>query len=358
MDPVAVQVEINNFLDHTASNPRRAKRVDTRDTYFEHVGRSYANLAHDRNWRNADGSVYPISVEHLKEYIILKYESSNMKSVLWHVGALKRYQTEVLKFKRWDDVRNHPEIQQLLAELEESEAHKSDDGGITPLGVAQDRGKGKAEDLSLKAKRPVSRFDLSKRPAQTILALLGRTNGEGNESLGNASGSNVAATAAEPRFEQGDSFMEGDDMEEDDTSQRDQINGNIDYRALFQNDSDDSDYIPPSKNTLTDDSGNYMTVKRRKLRSESDSDSSEDGPESFKLRYDTALSILKSKYVNSCTKHLRGCFPIDERRHLLLDEKMIKRWATLIASGDDVIVESPPQFEEFPEFNTDRAVCI
>ncbi|CAG8465482.1 5724_t:CDS:2 [Paraglomus occultum] len=318
MDPVAVQVEINNFLDHTASNPRRgAKKVETRDTYFEQVGRSYANLAHDRHWRNADGSVYPISVEHLKEYIILKYESSNMKSVLWHIGALKRYQTEVLKFKKWDEVRNHPDVLKLLAELEESEAYKSDDeGGIAPLGGVQNRGKGKAEDLSLKTKRPVSRFDLSRRPAQTILALLGRTNGEGNESLGDASGSNTAATAAEPRFEQGDSFM------------------------------------------VTDDSGNYMTVKRRRLRSESDSESSEDGPESFKLRYDTALSILKSKYVNSCTKHLRGCFPIDERRHLLLDEKMIKRWATLIASGDDVIVESPPQFEEFPEFNTDRAVCI
>ena len=203
-----MQVEINNFLDHTASNSRRTKKVETRDTYFEQVGRSYANLAHDRNWRNADGSVYPISVEHLKEYIILKHESGNMKSVLWHIGGLKKYQTEVLKFKKWDEVRNHPDVSQLLAELEESEAYKSDDGGITPLGAVQNRGKGKAEDLSLRAKRPVTRFDLSNRPAQTILALLGRTNGEGNESLGNASGSNVAATAAEPRLsQQGDSFM-------------------------------------------------------------------------------------------------------------------------------------------------------
>ncbi|CAG8554466.1 7249_t:CDS:2, partial [Ambispora leptoticha] len=87
--------------------------------------------------------------------------------------------------------------------------------------------------------------------------------------------------------------------------------------------------------------------RKRKSNGQADND--------YKTRFETALEQIQSRYVDTCLHHLEGCFQFDARHHLLLTENMMRHWASLIASGDDVNVSSPPSFEETPEFSINNA---
>ncbi|CAG8567770.1 11544_t:CDS:2, partial [Ambispora gerdemannii] len=95
------------------------------------------------------------------------------------------------------------------------------------------------------------------------------------------------------------------------------------------------------------DKDNRHTQRKRKNNGQTDND--------YKTRFQTALEEIQSHYVDACIHHSEGCFQFDARRHLVLTENMMHHWASLVASGDDVDILSPPSFEETPEFSIDNA---
>jgi len=180
--------------DSADSEGRRSKKKSI--PYYETVGRSYKALAEEKGWKNPDNTIFPISVTNLCNYVRVKKDTNNSKSVDWYIAALKKYQELVLNIKDWDEVRKHPEVKQLMSQIKESNSKiGSDMSSGTPS--SKDKGKGNTEQSIIEIKKDNSGFpklnevnpqlgpfnSLSLQnfsstnqppgPAQTALALLG-----------------------------------------------------------------------------------------------------------------------------------------------------------------------------------------
>jgi hypothetical protein len=126
--------------DSADSEGRRSKKKSI--PYYESVGRSYKALAEERGWKNQDSTIFPISVTNLCNYVRVKKDTNNSKSVDWYIAALKKYQETVLNIKDWDEVRKHSEVKTLMNQIK--------DEGNSKIGVnaspgtlsGKDKGKG------------------------------------------------------------------------------------------------------------------------------------------------------------------------------------------------------------------------
>ncbi|CAJ0747936.1 10165_t:CDS:2 [Entrophospora sp. SA101] len=90
----------------------------------------------------------------------------------------------------------------------------------------------------------------------------------------------------------------------------------------------------------------------------SDSNNQELQYESFKFRFDTAITLLKSKYMGECLIHQEGCVILDNEKHFVLNNVLYRHWASLVASGDDYNIDSLPVAPELDEFDESHAVSI
>ncbi|CAG8610279.1 4556_t:CDS:2, partial [Diversispora eburnea] len=115
-----------------------------------------------------------------------------------------------------------------------------------------------------------------------------------------------------------------------------------------ESEDDDEDYVPPKMRKR------YQEVHYIQETMFND----DEEPESFKSRYEIAYASLKSKYSKYCHYHYEGCVLLDGGRHFILSEKLYKRWAALVASGDDFDIDSLPNSPELTEFYADRAIPI
>jgi hypothetical protein len=171
--------DLSGASSDSADSEVRSKKKSI--PYYESVGRSYKILAEEKGWKNPDNTIFPISVTNLCNYVRVKKDTNNSKSVDWYIAALKKYQELILNIKDWDEVRKHPEVKQLMSQIKESDSSSG-----TPSG--KDKGKGNTEQSIVEIKRDNSGFPKSfsnlslqnfsstnqqPGPAETALALLG-----------------------------------------------------------------------------------------------------------------------------------------------------------------------------------------
>ncbi|GES74065.1 hypothetical protein GLOIN_2v1586146 [Rhizophagus clarus] len=297
--------DLSGASSDSADSEVRSKKKSI--PYYESVGRSYKILAEEKGWKNQDNTIFPISVTNLCNYVRVKKDTNNSKSVDWYIAALKKYQELVLNIKGWDEVRKHPEVKQLMSQIKDSNSKiGSDTSPGTPSG--KDKGKGNTEQSIVEIKKDNSGFPKSNEvnPQESILS---------KKLVDDA----YEFTNYEPKY-----------------------NSTFDQMSASD---DDEDYVPPKKSSSA--RGYIPDRKRRRKRYlDSESHSDDDEPESFKSRYETSLSILKSKYMDACKNHPGGCYPIENGKHFVLNDKLFRRWASLCASGDDVNEDSLPYSEE------------
>ncbi|CAG8555444.1 4529_t:CDS:10 [Ambispora leptoticha] len=365
------------------STPEQLKNTTGEKRHVQ-VARSYENLAKKHNWVNANGSYFPISVDSLCSFIRHKADTSTIKSIDWYVGALKKYHITELGIKDWDDVRKNPKVRSALAEIEEeasAKIRKDRTHGESDMSVGN---KGKQSIISNDANasrlspvrsahnystiysshigssvrgsgsKNVPRLDPANRPAEAILAMLGVMDSadEDTEKVSKSkSPNNVINIDSDD-----DAAMTSRRVGSSSTLSNSHLvslrrrRRNLQYAEPEDEDEDDEDYLPPKG---TNNGVPYVpTKKRRKRDLEMNMPHVDpDEPESFKFRYDYAITILKSKYIGQCTLHPKGCFEVQPDLHVELNENMFRHWASLIASGDDVSEEKLPDFQETPEFH-------
>ncbi|GBC00693.1 hypothetical protein RclHR1_03940019 [Rhizophagus clarus] len=343
--------DLSGASSDSADSEVRSKKKSI--PYYESVGRSYKILAEEKGWKNQDNTIFPISVTNLCNYVRVKKDTNNSKSVDWYIAALKKYQELVLNIKGWDEVRKHPEVKQLMSQIKDSNSKiGSDTSPGTPSG--KDKGKGNTEQSIVEIKKDNSGFPKSNevnpqlRPFSSL-------------SLQNFSSTNQTPGPAETALALLGSEFNPFPVDDDPLGIRESIlskklvddayeftNYEPKYNSTFDQMSasdDDEDYVPPKKSSSA--RGYIPDRKRRRKRYlDSESHSDDDEPESFKSRYETSLSILKSKYMDACKNHPGGCYPIENGKHFVLNDKLFRRWASLCASGDDVNEDSLPYSEE------------
>ncbi|KAG9292034.1 hypothetical protein G9A89_017933 [Geosiphon pyriformis] len=428
-----------NYTSNTAPTSPTQIRNDasgdeakkTKRQHHLQVGRSYEALAKKNRWINPDGSIFPVQVDGLCNYMRFKADTSNPRSVEWYVAALKKYHHEVLHLERWEEIRKHPRVKKLTAEIEEEAAAKSmreareaaalmntqeesflmvssDTGqgqhSLTPNNTFHNTGNSISNSHRYKyspirpaspgssstthatsigrgiistnipqvvASLPKSLFqsqslpqqlDPQNRPAEAILAMLGIEMDPAGE-VTETPQTFVHPTAGESS-QPTPTVINIDSDDETVTAQKagpSSTGTNTPSSSLrrprrnlhyTEPDEPDEDYVPPRAE---------QTSRKRRRKRELDmimTEADPNEPESFKYRYDMAIAILRSKYIGRCEKHPLGCFEIKKNLHLQLNDKMIRHWAALIASGDDVTEEALPNFPEMSEFSEKHAVTI
>ena len=87
---------------------------DTRSSYPQEIGEAYERKAWENGWLNKDGTVFPISVKNLSNFIRMKSETAGLKTINNWLGALNTYQMRDLTIEEnWESVRNHEKIKKL-----------------------------------------------------------------------------------------------------------------------------------------------------------------------------------------------------------------------------------------------------
>lgn len=342
--------DLSGASSDSADSEVRSKKKSI--PYYETVGRSYKSLADEKGWKNPDNTIFPISVTNLCNYVRVKKDTNNSKSVDWYIAALKKYQELVLNIKDWDEVRKHPEVKQLMSQIKEINSKiGSDTSPGTPS--SKDKGKGNTEQSIIEIKKDNSGFPKTNE----IITQFGSFS---NISFQNFSSTNQPPGPAETALALLGSEFNPFLVDDDSLGRRDLLTKKLvddtyeftnyepKYNSTFDQMSasdDDEDYVPPKKSSSA--RGYIPDRKRRRKRYlDSESHSDDDEPESFKSRYETSLSILKSKYMDVCKNHPGGCYQIENGKHFVLNDKIFRRWASLCASGDDVNEDSLPYSEE------------
>ncbi|CAG8458211.1 11215_t:CDS:2 [Ambispora gerdemannii] len=300
------------------STPEQLKTVPGEKRHVQ-VARSYENIAKKQNWVNANGLFFPISVDSLCSFIRHKADTSTIKSIDWYVGALKKYHITELGIKDWDDVRKHPKVRSVLAEIEEEASAK----------VRKDRTHGEA-DMSVgnKGKQSIVSND-----ANASILSPARSAHNYPSIYSSPIGSSVRGSGSK-------------NVQRLDPTNR-PAEAILAMLGVMDSADEDTEKMSKSKSP-----NNVINLERRKRDLEMNMPHVDpDEPESFKFRYDYAIAILKSKYTGQCSLHPKGCFEVQPNFHLELDENMFRHWASLIASGDDVTEEKLPEFLEMPEFH-------
>ncbi|RIB28810.1 hypothetical protein C2G38_1361895 [Gigaspora rosea] len=103
-----------DLSDSILDNPSKKSR-----DYSESVARGYLCLAKFKEWKNDDGSYFPISVINLCNYLRVKMLTNNAKSLDWNINALSKYQKNVLNIQNWNDIRFHQDVKDLINQIRE-----------------------------------------------------------------------------------------------------------------------------------------------------------------------------------------------------------------------------------------------
>ncbi|CAI2162979.1 12996_t:CDS:2 [Funneliformis geosporum] len=373
LNPTVSGVKNGGYLSGASSDSAdsEAKRLRKKSLpYYESVGRSFRILAEERGWKNPDNSIFPISVANLCNYVRVKKDTNNSKSVDWYIAALKKYQELVLNVKDWDEVRKHPEVKRLMSQIKVEGNSKivGDSSPVTPSG--KDKGKGNGEQSIIEINKNNSEFPHSNKVNPQF-------GSHSNLSLQTFSSTNKFPGPAETALALLGPFMVDDDSigRKDPILSKKLVDETLDFDTpnyepstskftsrlvdpmVISASDDDEDYLPPIKKS----SRGYIPdrKRRRKRHLDSESHSDDDEPESFKSRFENALGVLKSKYVDACKNHPNGCCTVKTGKHFVLNDRLLRRWASLCASGDDVNEDSLPYSDELErDFSELKAILI
>lgn len=126
----AIEDDINTADSITTKTNRKKsnKKPRTKISFAERTTRSYILLAQPHEWKNSDGSMFPISVKNLCNYIQIKRSTNNLKSIEWYLTGFRRFHEEMFNNNEWDKTRKHPDVMKLLEEkkLEEERIESKD----------------------------------------------------------------------------------------------------------------------------------------------------------------------------------------------------------------------------------------
>ncbi|CAG8570797.1 12963_t:CDS:2 [Acaulospora colombiana] len=310
-----------------ASEMSTESEAKKKKEYEETVSRSYVILAESNGWRNPDNSIFPISTENLCNYIRAKMVTNSSKSIEWYINGLRRYHEKLYKNKDWELVCKHPDVINLLKKIKAESKLKSEKESFGTSHHHTGKGNWRAEQLN--AENRLTGVSTNIRFPMVIEATTKPINSisveQNHEFLGNI---HIPFVAASRNNETMSNLLDG-------------------------NETDSQEESSGSKSVLAEKFDPMI------VGSDSEDDDDEDyEPESFKYRYESAYRSLKAKYAMKCDYHFDGCVPLGEGRHFILAEKLYRRWAALIASGEDFDINSLPTSPELTEFHVDRAVSI
>ncbi|CAG8609383.1 3568_t:CDS:2, partial [Racocetra fulgida] len=135
--------------------------------YTESVARGYLYLAKFREWKNNDGSYFPISVMNLCNYLRVKMLTNNIKSLDWNIGALGKYQKNVLNIQNWNDIRLHQDVRDLMNQIREEKMRV---GNVKKINGNNANGENKIKKMKGKDSSVLSSYSGSSSPSPTPLS--------------------------------------------------------------------------------------------------------------------------------------------------------------------------------------------
>lgn len=94
----------------------------TRHRTYESIIKHYQTLAHDNQWQNEDGSIWPISKASLIKFIRSICSVVTPPTITSYLSALKFYHTR--NSVDWSPVRFDPLIKELLKTIEANQKHE------------------------------------------------------------------------------------------------------------------------------------------------------------------------------------------------------------------------------------------
>ena|SRR6266487_3977377 len=71
---------------------RLLDRHISQDLTYKHITTQFETLAEQFNWRNGDGSLYPVSLETLKKYVAIQQTRIGPQSIISYLSMLKEKQ--------------------------------------------------------------------------------------------------------------------------------------------------------------------------------------------------------------------------------------------------------------------------
>ncbi|CAG8549047.1 10042_t:CDS:2 [Acaulospora morrowiae] len=337
----------SHSLDDASEMSTDSTETKKKKEYGETVSRSYIILAEAKGWKNSDNSIFPISMENLCNYIRAKMATNNSKSIEWYLNGLRRYHEKLFKNKDWELVCKHPDVTNLLKQIK---AEKE-----SSLGTPHPAEKGNWRAEQINAENRFTEVSTNVRVPVVIEATQPNNSisAEPNlEFLGTIPFLDVASGNNETfsNLLDDDSYEGNDetDSQEESSGSKSVLTEKFDPMIVgSDSDEDDEDYVPPK-----------MRRRYQDVQYIQETLFADDEPESFKSRYENAYSNLKMKYTVKCDFHPEGCVQLGEGRHFILTERLYKRWAALVASGEDFDADSLPNSSELDEFHTDRAISM
>ncbi|RHZ49562.1 hypothetical protein Glove_519g12 [Diversispora epigaea] len=372
----------NYNKDEVSDVSTDSTEIKKKKEYGETVSRSYILLAEQKGWKNSDNSLFPISSTNLCNYIRVKMATNNPKSIEWYINGLKRYHEKLFMNKNWETICKHPDVTKLLNQVKTENKLKNDKefssfGNSYPKEKENKRveqiynvnAENKFTEVSTNVRIPVvveaiqpnnsinSINSINSMMITSDVNLANLANLEFPDTFSSMpflddvmSGNKETLTTSTPLDD--DSYEGNDDSSDspDDESSESKSGGEK-FDAMnvgSESEDDDEDYVPPKMRRR------YQEVHYIQETMLND----DEEPESFKSRYEIAYASLKSKYSRYCHYHYEGCVLLDGGRHFILSEKLYKRWAALVASGDDFDIDSLPNSPELTEFYADRAISL
>ncbi|CAG8519097.1 17080_t:CDS:2 [Acaulospora morrowiae] len=314
-----------NTSTFSSTDPKTGEKVEFADKTM----RAYIILAESCGWKNVDGTIFPISVANLCNYIRTKKSTNNLQSIKWYLTGFKKYHQNFLHNREWDAVCKHPDVIDLLNEHETEETTKrahgiSNNENLEKSKIREQQsinGYKKSVEFFTELEFPSVNFEFSEKQI---------CGSQGLQSLGSI-----------PTF----------------------MNGIISQStSVIVNTTESND----EEREMCEDSpqvGNGSPRKSIALRrshriGNSKSEDLYEEPLSFRSRFKAALVGLKAKYSGHCSHHPKGCFLVGKNRHFIITDQLFKRWASLCASGEDVTINHLPDSEDLTEFSVKNAVWI
>ncbi|CAG8757844.1 10218_t:CDS:2 [Dentiscutata erythropus] len=355
-----------NLSDSILDKPSKKSK-----DYSEYVARGYLCLAKFREWKNNDGSYFPISVMNLCNYLRVKMLTNNVKSLDWNINALSKYQKNVLNIQNWTDVKFHKDVKDLMDQIRED---KMKDDNIkkkvdeTSSNIERTKEKDTASSRIIPIFDPASVTSIAPFPFPipqiqfpcvdipyvikyipdcnfinmfpTQKSLDERSEVSYTMSSTNSDTSQIPITE-EPVISQIPITEES-------------VISLISTQDVVDVSSAQIDYYPQIFTVSHKD--HWKGNDEQKEQKEIQEDVNE--PESFKSCYERSLSILKSLYEDHCDFHPDGCVLLPDDLHFVLNDTLYRHWALLCASGDDFVETELPVSNELEEFSKSHAVKI
>ncbi|CAG8497128.1 4637_t:CDS:2 [Acaulospora colombiana] len=114
--PSSISSSMSSSSDVSSDTTSHSLETGEKVEFANKTMRAYIILAESRGWKNADGSIFPISVTNLCNYICTKKSTNSLKSIKWYLTGFKKYHQNLFHNREWDAACKHPDVINLLNE--------------------------------------------------------------------------------------------------------------------------------------------------------------------------------------------------------------------------------------------------